>query len=61
MDLLEDLRISLLNFTFVMIYIIIKMLALIKNRLNYLYDTLFEYLFKCRFDILVLFLDFLRS
>ena len=46
MDLLEDLRISLLNFTFVMINIIIKMLALIKNRLNYLYDTLFEYLFK---------------
>ena len=46
MDLLEDLRISLLNFTFVMIYIIIKMLALIKSRLNYLYDTLFEYLFK---------------
>ena len=31
MDLLEDLRISLLNFSLVMIYIIHKMLVLLKN------------------------------
>ena len=36
MDLLEDLRMPLLNFNFVMICIIQKILALIKNYLNYL-------------------------
>ena len=36
MDLLKDLKMSLLNFNFVMIYIIHKMLILIKNNLNYL-------------------------
>ena len=36
MDLLKDLKVSLLNFNFVMIYIIHKMLILIKNNLNYL-------------------------
>ena len=46
MDLLEDLKISLLNFTFVMIYIIHKMLILLKNHLNYLKDSIFEYFFK---------------
>ena len=35
MDLLEDLRMSLLNFNFVMIHIIHKILVLIKNHLNY--------------------------
>ena len=35
-DLLKDLKMSLLNFNFVMIYIIHKMLVLIKNNLNYL-------------------------
>ena len=45
MDLLEDLKISLLNFTFVMIYIIHKMLILFKNHLNYLKDSIFEYFF----------------
>ena len=34
MDLLEDLNISLLNFNFFFIYIIHKMLLLIKNHLN---------------------------
>ena len=33
MDLLKDLKMSLLNFNFIMIYIIHKM---IKNNLNYL-------------------------
>ena len=36
MDLFEDLKLSLLNFSFAMIYIIHKMLALLKNHLNYL-------------------------
>ena len=36
MGLLEDLKISLLNFSFVMIYIIRKLLVLLKNHLNYL-------------------------
>ena len=46
MDLLEDLRMSLLNFNFVMIYIIYKFLVLIKNHLNYLKDNIFKYFFK---------------
>ena len=41
-DLLKDLKLSLLNFSFVMIYIIQKMLALLKNHLNYLKDNIFE-------------------
>ena len=36
MDLLKDLKMSLLNFSFVMIYIIHKMLVLLKNHLNFL-------------------------
>ena len=46
MDLLEDLRMSLLNFNLVMIYIIHKILALLKNILNYLKDNTFECSFK---------------
>ena len=46
MDLLKDLKMSLLNFNFVMIYIIHKMLVLIKNNLNYLKDSIFECFFK---------------
>ena len=42
MDLLEDLRMPLLHFNFVMIYIIQKILLLIKNHLNYLKDDIFE-------------------
>ena len=34
MDLLKDLKMSLLNFNLVMIYIIHKMLVLLKNHLN---------------------------
>ena len=41
MDLLEDLKTSLLNFRYVMIYIIIKMIELLKNYLNYLKIILF--------------------
>ena len=39
-----DLRISLLNFYFAMIYIIHKILVLIKNHLNYL-NNIFEFFF----------------
>ena len=42
MDLLENLKMSLLNFNFVMIYIIHKMLVLLKSHLNYLKDSIFE-------------------
>ena len=48
MYLLEDLRMSLLNFNFVMIYIIHKILAFLKNHLNYLKDNILEcFLKKC--------------
>ena len=42
MNLLEDLRKSLLNFSFIMIYTIRKILVLIKNYLNYFKDNIFE-------------------
>ena len=48
MDLLEDLEMSLLNFNFVMIYMIHEMLVFLKNDLNYLNDSSFEYLFEER-------------
>ena len=41
MDLLEDLM-SLLNYDFVVIYIIHEILVLIENHLNYLKDNIFE-------------------
>ena len=37
-----DLKISLLNFNFVIIYIIHKMLVLLKNHPNYLEDNTFK-------------------
>ena len=57
MDLLKDLKMSLLNFNFGMIYVIHKLLVLLKNHLNYLKDSIFEcslreynfYLFKKKF------------
>ena len=36
MDLLENLKMSLLYFKFVMIYVIHEMSVLLKNHLNYL-------------------------
>ena len=42
MDLLKDLKMSLLNFSFIMIYIIHKMLVLLKYHLNYLKDNIFK-------------------
>ena len=46
MYLLENLKMSLLNFKFVIIYIIHKKLALLKNYLNYLKVSIFKYFFK---------------
>ena len=46
MDLLEDLKMLILNFNFLMIYIIYKMLVLLKNQLNDLKDSIFECFFK---------------
>ena len=40
------LKVSLLNFNFVMIYIIHKMLVLLKNHLNYLKNSIFKCFFK---------------
>ena len=42
MDLLEGLKMSLLNVNFVMIYIIHNILLLLKNHLNYLKVSIFK-------------------
>ena len=55
MDLLEDLAMSLLNFNFVMIYIIHKM-VLHKNHLNYLNNNDFECFLKEYMRIVLFFL-----
>ena len=46
MDLLEDLKISLLNFSFVMINIIHKMIVLLKSHQTYNNDSIFKCFFK---------------
>ena len=46
MDLLEDLKMPLLNFNLAMIYIIQKISVLLKNQLNYLKDSIYEWFFK---------------
>ena len=46
MDLLNHLKMSLSNISFVMIYIIQKFLVWIQNNLNYLYDSIFKFFFK---------------
>ena len=46
MDLLEDLRMPLLNFNFVMICIIHKILVLPKDHLNYIKDNIIKCFFK---------------
>ena len=45
-DLLENFRMSLLNFSFVMICKIHKSLTLLKNHVNYLKDHIFKCFFK---------------
>ena len=42
MDLLEDLRMSLLNFKFIGIHIIHKILVLIINHLNNIFECFFK-------------------
>ena len=51
MDLLEDLQMSLLNFNSFMIYIIHKMLVLVKNNLKYLSNAFFRGIIKLIFFI----------
>ena len=46
MDLLEDLKMSLLNFNFVMIQIIYKVFVLLKNYVNYLKNSVIECFFE---------------
>ena len=46
MDLLEDLRMTFLNFNFAMIDTNHKILVLLKNHLNYFKDNIFEGFFK---------------
>ena len=41
-----DLKTSFLNFNFDMVYIIHKILVLIKNHLSYLKDNILEFFFK---------------
>ena len=42
MNLLDDLKMSLLNFNFFMIQAIHKILVLIKKHMDYLEDNIFE-------------------
>ena len=55
MDLLKDLKMSLLNFNLVMIYIIHKMLVLIKNNMNCFKNTIFECFLKGYNRLLIVF------
>ena len=41
-----DLQISLLDFNFIMIHIIHKILVLIENHINYLKDNISKFFFK---------------
>ena len=43
MHLMEDLKMFLLNFNFAMIYIVHKILVLLKNNLNCLKDNIFKW------------------
>ena len=43
---MKNLRMSLLNLSFLMIYISHKILGLLKNHLNYLKDNIFKCCFK---------------
>ena len=58
MNFLEDLRMSLFNINFVMIYIIHKMLVLLKHHMNYLKDNIFKcFLIRLSFFFLLSFLS----
>ena len=53
--LLEDLKMPLLNFYFVKMYIIHKLLVLIKNNLNHPKDSIFECFLKHIIDLYIFF------
>ena len=55
MDLLKALKMSLLNFSFIMIYTSQKLLVLIKSHLNDLKDNISEWFFK-EYGVLLIFL-----
>ena len=57
MHLLEDFKMSLLKFSFIMIYTTHKILVLIKNHLDYIKDNTFE----CFFNKYNRFLFFKKS
>ena len=59
MNLLVDFKILLLIFNSVMIYIIHKMLVLLKSHLNYLEDSILECFFKESNRLLFFFFFFL--
>ena len=61
MDLLKYLKMLLLNFSFVMIYIIHKMVVLLKNDLNHLKDNIFECFFSKYTRILFFFKKYFFS
>ena len=44
------IKMSVLNSNFVIIYIILKMLVLLKNNLNYLKDSIFECFLRATID-----------
>ena len=49
------IKMSILNFSFIMIYTIHKVSVLVKNNLNFLKDNIFEYFLK-EYNILLIFL-----
>ena len=55
MDLLEDLKMTVLNFNFAMIYIVHKMLVLLKIHLNDLKDRIFECFLRGIIDFYIFF------
>ena len=55
MNLLEDFKKSLVNFSFIMIYTIHKILVSIENHLNYVQDNIFECVFKEYNKLLIFF------
>ena len=55
---MEDFKMSLLNFNLAMIYIIHKMLVLLKSNLNYHKGSILEWFFKEYNRLLFIFLKF---
>ena len=61
MDLSEDLKNVTFKFSFAMIYILHKMLVLLKSNLNYLKDSIFECFFKEYNKLLYFFKDIIMK